>query len=224
MPLEKDMIDRVLGYCDAHLSNRDWLLGEFSFIEYQELQERLALEFQAARYVYKLGEALAVDGERLHAHVKFQIVQYASIYEAVIVYLLWSKFSSHPAVTDIEFHETYRSASAWPTSLNVTNADGEAIHLCCKRKEKTPRISIKFDDKVDAAVKIGFISAGIGDEIKVFYKLRNAIHIESAVKNGVQYELDQSLLAYRRMRPFIDGIKAFLAGLPTPQVEPQVEA
>ena len=71
--------------------------------------------------------------------------------------------------------------------------------------------SIKFDDKIAAAVKIGFITESLGKEISEFYKLRNSIHLETAVKKKVEFELKQAELAYRRMQPFIKGVKAFLA-------------
>jgi len=157
-----------------------------------------------------LGEALNVDSEKLHAHVKFQIVQYASIYEAVIVHFLWTKYKEHDAVTSIEINNTFRRAAQLPNNIQITDADGEEICLCTSVKQKIARKSIKFDDKVNAAVNIGFIDHALGEEIKGFYKLRNAIHLESAIKNDVTYELTYSLLAYRRMYPFTIGIKGFL--------------
>lgn len=213
MPLATAHQNLVLEYCDRHLGDQDWFSNEFSFIEDQPLRERLAQEFYAARYVYKLGEALSVTGDRLHAHVKFQIVQYASIYEAVIVHLLWQKFGSHPALAEIQYHESYKSAAEFPRNITVSNIDGEEIFLCVKRQEKTNPFSIKFNDKVDAAVAIGFVENGVGEEIKEFYRLRNAIHLETAIRKSITYELEQAQLAYMRMRPFIDHIKARLTAL-----------
>lgn len=213
MPLKKKTRVEVLEYCDRDLPPRATIAAMFDFIADQALREKIEAEFHAARYIYKLGEALAADadGERLHAHVKFQIVQYAGIYEAIIVHLLWSTYSHHQAVTAIEYHIALRKAATFPTNLVVTTDTGENIVLCVERPERTPAISIKFDDKVDAAVAIGFVDRQIGEEIKLFYKLRNAIHFENAIKNAIKYELDSSLLAYRRMLPFTTGIKGFLA-------------
>ena len=172
------------------------------------------MEFYSARHIYKLGEALKVSGTMLHAHVKFQIIQYASIYEAVIAYLLWGMFSNSDAVSKIEYHEAYKKAESWPSSLNVANKDGEEIFLCTRRKERTSQVSIKFESKIKAAVEIGFLQPDLAEDIQEFFRLRNAIHLNTAVEREISYEIQQSELAYRRMRPFIDGVKEFLGTNP----------
>src|SRR5262249_48557358 len=158
--------------------DKKWFNDQFDFIPDTALRDRLGLEFYSARYLYKLGEALAVTEERTHAHAKFQITQYASIYEAVIVDLLWNKYATHPAVVDIDTHSTFRKVATLPETVKLTTAGGEKIHWCVEKKEKTSVMSIKFDDKVDASVAIGFINKVLGEEIKEFYKLRNAMHID----------------------------------------------
>jgi len=212
MPLPTETREAVLTYCDAHLPDDDTAAKMFDFLDEPELQKRLKDELYAARYIYKLGEALSASDGRLHAHVKFQIVQYAAIYEAIIVHLLWTLYKNHPAVTNIEFHSTYKRTDGLSRSLNLTVSDtGEEVVFCVEARQKTSRVSIKFDDKVDAAVKVGFLDGEIGEEIKGFYKLRNAIHIESAIKNDITYEIDSSSLAYRRLQPFLAGARAFVA-------------
>lgn len=209
MPLREDTRKAVLDYCHQDLRPRDWYETVFSFIDDEALRERLGLEYYSARYIYKIGEALFVDGDRLYSHVKYQIVQYASIYEAVIVYLLWSKYSAHPAVTGIEWHTTFKKVAEWPNNICVSASDEDVV-LCAERQERTSRISIKFDDKVDAFVQIGCIEAELGEEIKKFFKLRNGMHIENAVKNNLRYELDMAQLAYRRIWAFTKQIRGFI--------------
>ncbi|MBZ9810715.1 TTC39/IML2 family protein [Mesorhizobium sp. ESP-6-2] len=210
MPLEKAFRDQVLAYCDRDLPSAADVTAMFDFLEDEGLRNRIEAEFHSARYIYKLGEALNVADARLHGHVKFQIVQYAGIYEAIIVHLLWTKFVDHLAVTSMEFHKVYKKAASLPSTLHFATASGEEISLCVHVTEKTNPFSIKFDDKVDAAVAIGFVDESIGEDIKSFYKLRNGIHLESAIKNQIKYELDSSHLAYRRMKPFTEGIRGYL--------------
>lgn len=210
MPMLEQTRNHVLTYCDRDLPSLEDIHRMFDFIADEALHRQICREYYAARYLYKLGEALNVSEDKLHAHVKFQIIQYAGIYEAIIVYLLWQKFAEHVAVTDIEFHTVFRRAGQMPKGISIITDDESEVSLCIESRQRTPRSSIKFGDKIDAAVRIGFIDATIGQELKELYKIRNGIHLETAVKNQIDYEIERSKLAFRRMLPFTRGIKGFL--------------
>ena len=109
--------------------------------------------------------------------------------------MLWHRLGTLPQVTDIEYHEAYKKVCDWPKGV-AADCDGESLHLCSLRKVRTPRASVKFDDKVDAAVEVGFVERALGEEIKGFYKLRNSIHIEAAVKNQARFEVDQAAIMH----------------------------
>ena len=47
-------------------------------------------------------------------------------------------------------------------------------------------------------------------EIIEFYWYRNGIHLIAEQRKGIQYELELSKRAYRRMQPFIEQIKSKL--------------
>jgi hypothetical protein len=210
MPLETKTINEVLNYCKRDLpQDHNWYINEFDFIKDQALQESLAREFYTARYIYKLMEALFLEDYELHAHLKFQIIQYASIYEAVINYLLLNNFKEDENVKKISAHISLREIAALSGLTEITY-EGNKIFTCLKKETKTPWTSIPFHDKVDASVDIGFVNEIYADEIKSFYTLRNSIHIEAAAKKNIEYEIEQSKIAYKRLRPFIDDIKAFL--------------
>lgn len=211
MPLETKTIDEVLNYCKRDLpQNHDWYVLEFDFIKDKALQKSLAREFYTARYIYKLMEALFLEDFELHAHLKFQIIQYASIYEAVINYLLLNNFKDNEHVKKISTHPSLKEITTLSKLTKITYED-QKIFTCLKKDTKTPWTSIPFHDKVDASVGIGFLDKKYSDEIKNFYTLRNSIHIEAAAKKNIEYEIEQSKIAYKRLRPFIDDIKSFLS-------------
>ena len=96
---------------------------------------------------------------------------------------------------------------------------GEEIIPYHIQERKKDESQIRFDDKCKAAERLGLISAFTNDkkekidlpsEIIEIYGYRNAIHLVAEQRKGIQYELDLSKKAYRRMRPFIDQIKAGL--------------
>ena len=94
--------------------------------------------------------------------------------------------------------------------------NGEEIltyHIQERKKEDT---QIRFDDKCKAAEKLGLLHSFISNdgstidltsEIIEIYGYRNAIHLVAEQRKGIEYELELSKRAYRRMRPFIDQIK-----------------
>jgi|ERR1700733_9946434 len=208
MGLDPAQIAEINSYCMRDLPAFPWFLEEFGFIEQEQLRMRLARAFYAARYIYKLMEALQVAGDELHAHVKFQVIQYASIYEAVISSLLWTKFRDHDRVKTLENHKSYKKIAglAGPTKITY---EGEEVSLCVYRDTKTWKNAIKFNDRVDAAVDIGFVRKAYGEEIKRIYELRNLTHIEKEAEEEIELEIENSKVAYRRMQPFIDDIKKF---------------
>ena len=211
MPLNEPYRVNVLRYCDRDVPTGEQINDLFDFVVDKDLRVALVKEYRAARYIYKLGEALNVSDEKLAAHAKFQIVQYASIYEAVIIHVLWYHFPKSPEVDEIQQFTTLRRAGSLPINFRFREQPDQQVHLCVESKSRNPQQSIKFDDKVRAAVALGFVSLELGDEIKEIFRIRNGVHIENAVKKEIQYEIDQSQLAYRRIQPFTDGIRRFLA-------------
>lgn len=210
MPLKPNEIALVMEYCTRDLpTSIDWYLNEFSFVNDVDLRQQLAREFYSARYIYKLMEALSVGGVELHAHAKFQVIQYASIYEAVVNYLLRTSLANEESVKAIQYHKAYKPVSALSALTELTYSEEKAF-ICVYRDEKTPPSSIKFSDKIDALVDLGVLDNTYGDDIKEFYKARNSIHIETAVKLNTEYHIDLAKKAYRRMKPFIDQVKEFL--------------
>jgi hypothetical protein len=207
MPLEQANRDLIDGYCRRHLpKDMQWYLEQFQFIQDLELQKRLARAYYAARYMSKLLEALFASGNEMHPFVKFQILQYASIYEAVVVYLLWNRYQHTKEVDDLQHHFALTKVSGFAKDAKLTVAGEEAVIAVTHRK-KTPRTSIPFRDKVDCAVKIGFVGTAYCEDLKKIYALRNLAHIEAEAADQTEVELQHSRLAYRRMGIFLRTIR-----------------
>jgi hypothetical protein len=161
--------------------------------------------FYSARYVSKLMEALLAAGDEIHPFVKFQIMQYASIYEAVITYLLWSRYADHQEVKALQTHKAYKPVNALG-SLTSIKFGNEDLFTCVYRDEKTHKNSISFKDKVDCAVRIGFVDTTYVGDIKKIYELRNLAHIETEAEKQIEVELEQAKIGYWRVKPFLERI------------------
>lgn len=211
MPLDQPLRDQILSYCVRDLpGNMEWHIRQFSFVDDVELKNSLGRAYYAARYIAKLMEALRPEDEFSHPFVKFQIIQYASIYEAVVAYLLWEKFKDHAEVQKLQTHKAYKPVSALGNLTEMT-FDGEKLHPCVYKDAKTQRTSIPFRDKVDCAVRLGLIEEAYSGDIKKTYDLRNLTHLEAEAKRQIEVELEEARTGYWRMKPFLETISAVLA-------------
>jgi hypothetical protein len=155
-------------------------------------------------------EALLATGDEVHPFVKFQITQYASIYEAVISNLLWGHYKEHAEVAALETHRAYKPVNALGSKTSM-KYDEEDLFTCVYRNAKTPRNSIPFKDKVDCAVRIGFLESAHSEDIKHLYELRNLTHIETEAEKQIEVEIEQAKTGYRRMKPFLEHIGEVLS-------------
>lgn len=95
MTLEKKTITDVIRFCNrdlvpdsnfkrADIFHSEWFTLYFSFIGNTAVENQLGDAFYQARFMYKLMNALHLPLAKQKGIVKFQIVQYASICEAVL--------------------------------------------------------------------------------------------------------------------------------------------
>jgi hypothetical protein len=206
MPLEDSLKSAIHAYCVRDLpGDMQWHVDQFAFVAEVELRKRLGRAFYCARYIAKLMEALHADGDQIHPFVKFQIMQYASIYEAVVAHLLWNRYGGHSEVKALLTHKAYKPINALARITTIKYGD-EQIHTCVYRDSVTPKNSIPFKDKVDCAVRIGFVDASYAGDIKRTYELRNLAHIETEAEKQIEVEIEQARTGFWRLKPFLEKI------------------
>ena len=220
MAFSEELKKEIQLYCTKHLPPVSWYENEFSFIQDIGLRDRIIMEFKAIRFAYKLYEGIGASDENLIFEVRNQIFAYASIYEAVIENVLNTYYSDTDEFDSL-VHHTIPIKISIPQDKqkilqNILSHDGKEIipFYYARRKKEKPQI--RFDDKCRTAEKIGLIHKFINadgekvdltSEIIEIYSYRNGIHIVAERRKGINYELELSRKAYRRMRPFIDQIK-----------------
>jgi hypothetical protein len=211
MPLAQELRESILTYCRRDLpGDLEWHVNQFSFVADIELQQRLGKAFYSARLISKLMEALYVSGDERHPFVKFQIMQYASIYEAVISNLLWGRYKNHSEVRQLETHKAYKPIAALSSRTKMRYED-EELFPCVYRDSKTPKNTIPFKDKVDCAVRIGFVDEAYSGDIKRLYELRNLAHIETEAEKQIDVEIEHAKNGYWRVKPFLERIVTRIA-------------
>lgn len=88
MAFSEEIKNIVNNYCNNHLPQDSWYENEFSFITDDALRKRIIAEFKSIRFAYKLYEGIEASDINLMFEVRNQILAYASIYEAVIEFVL----------------------------------------------------------------------------------------------------------------------------------------
>lgn len=210
MAFEENTRKQIGSYIEDHLADWEWHQTRFSIISDDTLKDRLADEFMSARYIYKLLEGMAADDWLLRAQIRIQILSYASIYEAVIHHILFEDFKSHPEVIGLTEFKMKKIISIPANKLKsleqALEHDGKAIIPTYEGIGRTDTTKVRFDKKAECAQKLGLIDDWLKDEIIEFYEARNAIHIHAEIRKSLDYQLDLSKRAYRRMEPFIEQI------------------
>ena len=223
MPLTKEIKDAIYDYCNNHLAREAWYNEEFEFIKDQALRKRLVEEFKAIRFAYKLYEGIEARDENLIFEIRHQIFSYATIYEAVIHSVLYTYYKDTPEFYKLQYCDSLVEINI-PKAKLVTlkkelTHNGEEIFTYYRKKRKRDDTKIRFDDKCKTAEEIGLLHSFINNdgieidltsELIEIYSYRNAIHLIAEQRKGIEYELELSKRAYRRMSPFIDQIKSKL--------------
>ena len=223
MPFSKQLKSQIYDYCENHLADADWYDAEFEFIEDSAMRERLINEFKGVRFAYKLYEGLEATGENYIFEVRHQILAYASIYEAIIHYVLYNYYQDTDEFHKMQYHTVPTRMSFSDKQMaevkKILSRQNDQIYIYHDQERKIDESQVRFDDKCKTAEALGLLSKIITDQGRVIdlpseiieiYGYRNAIHLVAEQRKRLKYELDLSKTAYRRMRPFIDQIKAGL--------------
>lgn len=203
-------------YVAAHVANEAWHVAYFDFIGDKSLAQRLGEEFISTRYIYKILEGLEADDWMLRSQIRLQIMSYASIYEAVLHYLLFDCLSKDPQVVALTEFPTKKQISIPPSQLAILEKhlvhDGKKIVPTYEAVGKTDESKVRFDRKAECAAFLGIINSSLKDELIEFYEARNAIHIHAEIRKSLQYQLELSRRAYLRMQPFKEQISFWMSG------------
>lgn len=217
MAFEQSVKDQINQYVGAHIADEAWHVAYFDFIGEPRLAKRLGEEFNSIRYVYKLLEGLEADGWLLRAQIRMQVLSYASIYEAVIHHILFDVLADKPQVVALTEFPTKKQISIPSETLALLEKnlehDGKKIIPTYEAIGKMDESKVRFDKKAECAEALGLLEGWLKDELVEFYEARNAIHIHAEIRKSLDYQIDLSRRAYRRMQPFKEQLIKGIAKL-----------
>ena len=215
--LDSKIATAVVNYCnkdlvpdgdyDADLQyESEWFEEYFSFLGDAKLQKHVGNAFYQARFMYKLMSALRLPKAKHQGIVKFQIIQYASIYEAILDYIIEKDFKQE--IMDKYGDTIYTPVPALAKDTKITY-DGNAIYACKQKKRKKSIKSMSITERTEFATEKGIITEDIKNRICALYELRNNVHILKATKNDYFPKINQAKDAFILMQDFVGQVKHY---------------
>ena len=139
--------------------------------------------------------------------VKFQIVQYASICEAVLDFT-FSHYYKEEAEEEFADVELKKENNALAIDVRIIK-NGSPLFICREKKRKGVLKRTRIDYKTEFAVKKGIVSQDIKERLDKLYELRNNIHIIKAAEAEYQPKLREAKEAFLLMMETIGFIKKY---------------
>lgn len=217
--LDSQIATSVVNYCNKDLVpdadfdaeeqfESEWFEDYFDFLGNADLKKHLGSAFYQARFMYKLMSALRLPKAKHQGIVKFQIIQYASIYEAILDYIIERDFKDE--IMEKYADTIYSPVPALSKDTNVTYK-GSKIYPCQKSTKKKSIKVMRIDWRTDFAVEKGIITQDVKDRICSLYDLRNNVHILKATRSNYFPQIKQSKEAFELMEEFVAQVKTYCA-------------
>lgn len=204
MPFSDDLQEKILEYAYGHLPGENWYEENFyTFIADEPLRERLIVEYKNSRVIYKIFEGLQAKDELLLAQIKTQVIMYVAIQEAVVNYVLFDLLEDKDPVQDLLFQE--RNTQIMIPRQKKEKLERELIHdgkeilTFFREKKEVDKTKIRYDQKVETCYNLNLIDSELKGDLIKLYKYRNTVHLESELRQNLDYNLEMGNLAYRRV-------------------------
>lgn len=221
--ISKKTITEIISYCNRDLIPDDtsfspvtyqseWFIQYFSFLNDPALETHLGDAFYQARFMYKLMSALRLPLAKQKGIVKFQIVQYASICEAILDIAITTYFKND-AEKAFAVSEYKKCSNAVSKTTKITY-EGAELSLCRLETKKGVLKRTRIDNKTKFAVSKGLFSQATKDAVDSLYDLRNNIHILKAADSQYTPKLREAKEAFSLMQEFVSEIKTYYLSHP----------
>lgn len=172
---------------------------EFAHVHDAALKQALAETLYGTRWLYKLGLALLANNVEQFAHVRAQIIDYASIAEALL------------ADTIVQAHAKGKLAG---TQYLKKHTRGNTP-LTWNPDDPSDTVSYTtFEWRIKVAHESGIINAALSGQLNGIRTRRNTVHLTAKVMAGVVYYAGLAKRSHEAMHETIRQTKAWVAANP----------
>ncbi len=172
---------------------------EFSHVANPDLKKALSETLYGARWLYKLGLALLANNQEQFAHVRAQIIDYASICEALLADVLVQAHSKGK----ISGPQSQWFDAKKKRKLIWNAADPlKTIH------------ATTFEWRITVAQESGIIDSALSGELNKIRTRRNTVHLTLKVMMGVSYYAGLAKRTHEAMHRLIAQTKTWVNANP----------
>lgn len=172
---------------------------EFSHVADPAMKTALAETLYGARWLYKLGLALLANNQEQFAHVRAQIVDYASVAEALLADLIVQAYRKNK-LQGQRWQCKYARGTT-PLTWNAVNPEETVAHTT-------------FEWRIIVAHESGIINSALSGQLNGIRTRRNTVHLTAKVKAGVSYYAGLAKRSHAAMFETIKQTKAWSVANP----------
>lgn len=156
--------------------------------------------------MYKLMSALNLKKSKYQGILKFQIIQYASICEAVIDYILENKFKDE--IGQKYADKSYTKVSAFASDIKFQKNGKDLGVFDVSKKPKQVRY-MRIGDRLEFSLEKEIISIESKTEMLSLYDLRSTVHILKATRDDYYPRLSEAKNAFLIMQRIVEEVKQY---------------
>lgn len=175
------------------------MTDEFSHVQDVAMRQALAETLYGTRWLYKLGLALLADNVEQYAHVRAQIIDYASIAEALL--------------SDMIVQGYRKNILAGPQHLKKFSRGNISLVWNTANPGETVSFTT-FEWRIKVAHESGIINSNLSRQLNGIRTRRNTVHLTAKVMAGVVYYAGLAKRSHEAMYETIRQSKAWAAAHP----------
>jgi hypothetical protein len=172
---------------------------EFAHVADDEMRKALAETLYGTRWLYKLGLALLANNQEQFAHVRAQIIDYASIAEALLADAIFQAYVKGK-IAGTQWQLKYTRGNA-PLMWNPAD----------------PMVTIApttFEWRIAVAHQSGIINGALSTQLNGIRTRRNTVHLTAKVMAGVVYYAGLAKRSHEAMHETIRQTAAWVQANP----------
>ena len=190
------VIDMVTNFGRSEIKTRqEFESDEFLHVNDPSLRTALAGTLYGARWMYKIGLGLLVDGDERNAHIRAQIIDYASICEALL-----SDLIRHCITRNLMTGTAYLTENCKTNGRQIQWQPGSVAEKMLKRSFWW-LITVAADERI----------LSTPDQIKLMQlkNLRNTVHLTLIAANNHTYYIGLASRSYSSLYDVIRITKQY---------------